>query len=152
MSSLKIVFDFMGLWKIFRKPYFMTPLKWVWKIRKINKHTTLIWLNNFVIGSHWTLAEVNKNQPLITINTVKIYRLEADTKVISMWQPYPVDHTISTSKQFHATTGCYINKTFLLCTIHWHKIHEQSIFPRSFISVFNSRINLPYLTDWGKLL
>ena len=33
-------------------------------------------------------AEANKNQPLVTINMVKIYHVEADTKAISMWQPY----------------------------------------------------------------
>ena len=42
-----------------------------------------------------TIAEANKNQPLITINMVKflyfffyLRHVEADTKVISMWQPY----------------------------------------------------------------
>ena len=34
-----------------------------------------------------------------------------------------------------------MNKTFILYTIHRHKIHEQSIFPRSFIFVFNSIID-----------
>ena len=31
-----------------------------------------------------TIAEVNENKPPITINMVKIYPVEADTKVISM--------------------------------------------------------------------
>ena len=54
------------------------------------------------------------------------------------------------SKQLHTSTGCYINKTFLLYIIHRHKIHEQSIFPRSFIFL-NSTIDSLYLIDWGKL-
>ena len=61
------------------------------------------------------------------------------------------ERTTLISKQFHASTGCYINKTFLLQTIHRHKIHEQSVFPRSFIFVFNSRIDSLYLADRGKL-
>ena len=69
---------------------------------------------------------------------------------MSMWQPYVVEHTTLLSKQFHASTGCYINKTFILYTIHRRKIHEQSIFPRPFIFVFNSRTDSLYLTDWGK--
>ena len=64
---------------------------------------------------------------------------------------YPVEHTTLTSKQFHAPTWCYINKTFNLGTIHRHKIQEQSIFLRSFVSGFNSSIDAVYLTDWGKL-
>ena len=43
----------------------------------------------FYVGTG-TIAEANKNQLLITINMVKIYPVEADTKVISMWQPYTV--------------------------------------------------------------
>ena len=35
-----------------------------------------------------TIAEVNENKPPITINMVKIYPVEADTKVISMQQGY----------------------------------------------------------------
>ena len=54
-------------------------------------------------------------------------------------------HTTRISKQFHASTERYINETFILHTIH--KIHEQSIFPRSFIFVFNSRIDSLYLID-----
>ena len=38
--------------------------------------------------------EANENQPLITINMVKMYPVEADTKVISMGQPYAVEQTI----------------------------------------------------------
>ena len=57
-----------------------------------------------------------------------MFLLKADTKVISMRQPYAVEHTKLISKQFHASTGCYINRTFILCTTHRHKIHEQSIF------------------------
>ena len=82
---------------------------------------------------------------------VKMCPVEANAKVISMWKPYAVEHTTLTSKQFHAFPACYINKTFILYTIHRHKIHEQSIFPRSFIFVFNSKIDSLYLTDWGKL-
>ena len=78
------------------------------------------------------MAEDNKNQPLITINLVKMHSLKADTKV---------EHTTLTSKQFHVFVGCYINKTFDLCTIQRHKIHEQSTFSRPFIFVFNSRID-----------
>ena len=37
-----------------------------------------------------TRAEVNENKPLITINMVKIYPVEAETKVISMQQGYTV--------------------------------------------------------------
>ena len=47
-----------------------------------------IQLNNFILRWYCTIAEANQNQPLITINMVKIYHVEADTKVISMWQPY----------------------------------------------------------------
>ena len=82
---------------------------------------------------------------------VKIYPVETDTKIISMRQPSAVEHTTMIPKQFHASTGCYIIKTFILYTIHGHKMHEQSIFPRSFIFVFNSRIDSLYLPDWGKL-
>ena len=63
---------------------------------------------------------------------VKIYHVETDTKVISMWQPY----TAMSIPQVHASTGYYINKNFILYTIH-----EHSIFPRSFIFVFNSTID-----------
>ena len=44
-----------------------------------------------------------------------------------------------------------MNKTFVLYTIHRHKIYEQSIFHRSFIFVFNSTIDSLYLIDFGKL-
>ena len=44
-----------------------------------------------------------------------------------------------------------MNKTFIFSTIHRHKIHEQSIFSRSFIFVFNSKIDSLYLIDSGKL-
>ena len=44
-----------------------------------------------------------------------------------------------------------MNKTFILYTIHRHKIHEQSIFSRFLIFVFNSTIDSLYLIDWGKL-
>ena len=44
--------------------------------------------NNFILRWYCLIAEANRNQPLITINMVKIYHVEADTKVISMWQPY----------------------------------------------------------------
>ena len=47
-----------------------------------------IQLNNFILRWYRTIAEANQNQPLVTINMVKIYHVEADTKVISMWQPY----------------------------------------------------------------
>ena len=42
-------------------------------------------LNNFILLWYCTITEANKNQPLITIDMVKIYHVEADTKVISMW-------------------------------------------------------------------
>ena len=80
-----------------------------------------------------------------------MYPLEVDTKVISVRQSCALEHTTLTSKQFHASTGCYINKTFILCTIHQHKTHEQAIFSRSLSFVFNSRINSLYLTDWARL-
>ena len=48
--------------------------------------------------------------------------------------------------------GCYINKTFILYSIHLYKIHEESTFPRSFIFDFSSRIDSTYLIDWGKLI
>ena len=80
------------------------------------------------------IAEANKIQPLITIGMVKQYfylrHVGADTKVISMWQPYT---------------------DMILYTIHRHKIHEQSIFPRFFIFVFNSTIDSLYFIDLGKL-
>ena len=44
--------------------------------------------NNFILRWYCTKAEANKKQPLITINMVKIYYVEVDTKVRSMWQPY----------------------------------------------------------------
>ena len=63
-----------------------------------------------------------------------MYPVDADTEVISMWKAYAVEHTTLTPK------WCHIKKTFVLYTIHRHKIHEQSLFSRSFIFVFNSRI------------
>ena len=62
---------------------------------------------------------------------VKMYPVEADTKVTSTQQPYAVEHTTLTSKV--------------------SSIHEQSIFPKSFSFVFNATIDLLYLTNWGKL-
>ena len=44
--------------------------------------------NNFILRWECAIAEANKDQPLITINMVKIYHVEEDTKVISMWLPY----------------------------------------------------------------
>ena len=48
--------------------------------------------NNFILRWYCTITEANKNQPLITINMVKRFfylrHVEADTKVISMGQPY----------------------------------------------------------------
>ena len=48
--------------------------------------------NNFILCWYCTIAEANKNQPLITINMVKkifyLRHVGADTKIISMWQPY----------------------------------------------------------------
>ena len=82
---------------------------------------------------------------------VKMYPLEAETKVISMLQSYAVEHTTLTSIQIHSSTGRYINKILILCTIDRHKIHKQSMFPRSFIFVFYSRKDLLYLTDLDKL-
>ena len=75
-----------------------------------------------------------------------MYPVEADNKAICSHE-----HTILITKQFHVSTGCYINKNFIFYTIHQHKIHEQSILPRSFISFFDSRIDSVYLTDRGKL-
>ena len=46
--------------------------------------------NNFILRMYCTRAEVNENKPLITINMVKIYPVEAETKVISMQQGYTV--------------------------------------------------------------
>ena len=43
--------------------------------------------NNFIVRWYCTVGEANKNQPLITINTVKIYPVEAVTSLISMRQP-----------------------------------------------------------------
>ena len=65
--------------------------------------------------SRWylTIAQAYKNQQLITVNMVRMYTLKADTKVISMGQPHAIEHNTLTSKQFHACTGCYINKTFI---------------------------------------
>ena len=45
-------------------------------------------LNNSILRWYCTIAEANKNQPLITINMVNNYHVEADTKVISIRQPY----------------------------------------------------------------
>ena len=61
------------------------------------------------------------------------------------------EHVTLISKQFHASTGRYISKSFIRYPTHRHKIHEQSIFPRFFIFAFNSAIDSLYLTDWGKL-
>ena len=97
------------------------------------------------------IAEPNKNQPLITINMVKMCPVEADTKVISTWQPYAIEHIALILKKFYASTGCYINKTSILYCFHRHKIHKQSIFPRPFIFVCNSRTGSLHLTDLGQL-
>ena len=45
------------------------------------------------VNMHCAIAEANKNQPLITINMVKFFHyylrhVKADSKVISIWQPY----------------------------------------------------------------
>ena len=45
-------------------------------------------INNFILRWYCTIAEANKNQPLITINMVKIYPVEADTNVITMRQTF----------------------------------------------------------------
>ena len=79
-----------------------------------------------------------------------MYPVEAVTNLISMRQPHDA-MSMPHSKQFHASTGRYISKSFILYPTHRHKIHEQSIFPRFFIFVFNSAIDSLYLTDWGKL-
>ena len=81
--------------------------------------------------------QTRKTSNTDTFNAV----LEADTKVISMQQPYPVENTTLTSKQCYVSKGCYINKTFIFCAVHRHKILGQSIFPRSYIFNFNSRID-----------
>ena len=51
---------------------------------------------------------------------LKMYHVEPDTKVILMRQPYHID--IKTVSCIHRG---YINKTFILYTIHRHKIHGQ---------------------------
>ena len=81
---------------------------------------------------------------------VKMYPAEGYGSHIQliMRQPYAVEHTTLISKQFHASTGSYVNKIFILYTIHQDKLLEQSIFPRSFTFVFNSRIGSLYLTYW----
>ena len=43
--------------------------------------------------------------------------VEADTSDINA-AAIAVEHTILTSKEFHASTSCFINKTFIFCTIH----------------------------------
>ena len=58
---------------------------------------------------------------------VKMYTLETDTKVISMRQPYAVEHTTLTSKQFYASTVCCINKTFILYTIYQQNTRTVNI-------------------------
>ena len=63
-----------------------------------------------------------------------MYLVEADT--INAAAICTHEHTTLLSKRFHSSTGCCINKTFVLYTIHRHKTHEQSIFLRSFILVF----------------
>ena len=85
-----------------------------------------------------------------------MFPMEAVTNLISMREPHAA--MILMSKQhihiktvFPASTGRYISKSFILYPTHRHKIHEQSIFPRFFIFVFNSAIYSLYLTDWGKL-
>ena len=50
----------------------------------------LIQFNNFILRWFCTIAEASKNRPLITINMIKIHPVEADTKVISMWEPETV--------------------------------------------------------------
>ena len=60
-------------------------------------------------------------------NLVKIYLVETGTESISMQQPYAVEYTTLISKKFHASAGCYINKTFIFYPIHRHKVYEQSI-------------------------
>ena len=48
----------------------------------------------FILRWYCTIAEFNKNQPIITINTVKIIlkfhlrQVEAAIKVVTMWQSY----------------------------------------------------------------
>ena len=66
---------------------------------------------NFIL--RW-LAQVNKNQPLTIINVVKMYPVEAETKVISMLQLFAVEHTTLTSKQSKVVifTECYIEIRF----------------------------------------
>ena len=77
-----------------------------------------------------------------------MYPLEAETKAISMRQPYAVDHATVTPKQLYAFTGCRINKTFILALfIDIKYMNSQCFLYLSFIFVFNSRIDLLYLTD-----
>ena len=56
--------------------------------------------NNFILRWYCTKAEANKKQLLITINMVKIYYVEADTKV----RLHSHEHTTLISKQVHAST------------------------------------------------
>ena len=126
-----------------RKPIIWHVLRRVLRVIHWNE------LNNFILSWYCTIA--NKNQLLITINMVKIYHLEADTKAIQyQWG----SHTHPRAYQIDIKIGSCIhrvNKTFSLYAIHRHKIHEQPIFPWSFISVFNLTIDSLYLIDWGKL-
>ena len=47
---------------------------------EVAENTFLLW--------YGTIVEANKNQPLITINMVKMYPVEVGTKVISVRQPH----------------------------------------------------------------
>ena len=81
---------------------------------------------------------------MVKILFFNLRHVEAD-KVISMRQPYTTG-----AYRIDIKTGSCIhrmNKTFILYTLHRHEIHEQSIFPKSFIFVFNSTIDSLYLID-----
>ena len=67
---------------------FKTTLFWKTNYDAITFVLNWTELNNFILRWYCTITEANKNQPLITINMVNIYHVEADTEVISMRQPY----------------------------------------------------------------
>ena len=79
----------------------------------------------------------NKNKPLITINMVKMYPLEADTRLISIRKPYAVD--IKTVSSIH---GMLQYLFFVLFVNKKYPISQYFLD----LSVFKSRIVSLYLT------
>ena len=55
---------------------------------------------------------------------VKMYPLEADTRLISIRKPYAVEYTTLTSKQLHPSMGCYNIYYLFYCQ---QKIPNKSI-------------------------